>query len=131
MDRLGKSMGISLLSLCLAGCAFLAGAGMGVGTYHVIKGDVSRLYEASYDRAWEAALSTLEEMEMTIVKETKGETGGKIEAKRFDGSPVRVTLKSKALEVTQLLVRVGPVGDVAKGEMFHERFRVNLFGDGG
>jgi len=100
---------------------------MTVGTYRLVQGDLLRLYRTSYDRAWDVALSTLEEMEMTIVKETKGEMEGNIEAKRFDGSPVLVALKSKALDVTQLRVRIGPIGDRKKAEIFHERFRKNLF----
>jgi len=127
MDRPGKSVFLSLLSFFLAGCAVLVGAGMGVGTYRIIQGDLSRLYRTSYDQAWDTTLLTLEEMEMTVVSETKGETKGKIEAKRFDGSPVKVVIKSKALDVTQLRVRIGAVGDRAKAEIFHEHFRENVF----
>jgi len=70
---------------------------------------------------------TLEEMEMTVVEKTEGETVGRIDAKRFDGSPVKVVVTQKALDVIQLRVRIGPVGDRAKAEIFHERFRENLF----
>lgn len=127
MDRLGKGILLSLLSFFLVGCPLLIGAGMSVGTYHVVKGDLSRLYRTNYDRAWEAALLTLEEMKMTVTEKTREETVGKIEAKRFDGSPVRVIIKRKALDVTQLLVRIGSVGDRAKAEIFHEHFRKNVF----
>jgi len=127
MDRLVKRVLLSFLALFLAGCPFLVGAGLGVGAYHVIQGDLARLYRTSYERAWEVALLTLEEMEMTVVDRTKGERTGKIEAERFDGSPVKVTVTQKALDVTQVGVRVGPVGDRAKAERFHERFRKNVF----
>ena len=127
MDRSGKSALLLLFCLFLTGCPFLLGAGVGVGTYHVIRGDLVRLYRADYGRAWEAALSTVEEMEMEVVKTSRGETEGKIEAKRFDGSPVKVVVKQKALDVTELRVRLGAVGDKAKAERFHERFRKNVF----
>lgn len=127
MDRLGKSILLSLLSFCLTGCPVLIGAGVSVGTYHVVQGDLTRLYRARYDRAWDVALLTLEEMEMTVVEKTKGETVGRIDAKRFDGSPAKVAVTQKALDVIQLQVRIGPVGDRAKAEIFHERFRKNLF----
>ncbi len=127
MDRFGKSMLFLLLGFCLTGCPVLLGAGMSVGTYHIVQGDLSRLYRTPYDRGWEVALLTLEEMEMTVVEKTKGETVGRIDAKRFDGSPVKIVVTQKALDVTELQVRVGPVGDRAKAEIFHERFRENLF----
>ncbi len=103
---------------------------MTVGTYYVIKGDLTRLYRASYDSAWEAALVTLDELEMSVVEQNKEETVGTIKAQRFDGSPVRLILKRKALDVTQLRVRIGPIGDRPKAELFHEKFRKNVFGEG-
>jgi hypothetical protein len=127
MDRLAKGILFFLLMFCLGGCPALIGAGMGVGTYYLVQGDLAQLYRTSYARAWEAAMTTLEEMEMTIVRETKEETEGKIEAKRFDGSPVRVMIAQKALDLTELRVRIGAVGDRAKAEIFHERFRDNVF----
>ncbi|NIO04010.1 MAG: DUF3568 family protein [Proteobacteria bacterium] len=130
MDRLGKSLLVFLFSFWLAGCPFFLGAGMTVGAYHVIKGDLTRLYRTSYDSAWEAALVTLDELEMTVVEQNKEETVGTIKAKRFDGSPVRLILKRKALDVTQLRVRIGPIGDRPKAEFFHEKFRKNVFGEG-
>ena len=127
MGRFGRKMVLALLALLLTGCPFVIGAGMGVGTYKVIQGDLVRLYRASYDRAWEAAFTTLEEMEMTVVDQEKGEAKGKIQAKRFDESPVRLMIRQKALDVTELCVRVGPVGDREKAELFHEHFRDNVF----
>lgn len=126
MDRAGKSVLLAILSLFLAGCAFLAAGGMGVGTYAIVRGDLARLYGVDSDRAWEAALLTLEEMEMTVVDKTKGERSGKIVAKRFDESPVRIIVTQKAPDVTQLRVRIGPVGDRAEAEGFHDQFRKNV-----
>ena len=127
MHRVGKSILLLILGLFLAGCPFMVGAGMGVGAYHVMQGDLARLYRADYDTAWEAAILTLEEMEMTVVDSNKGETSGKIKAKRFDGSPVKIIVTQKALDVTRLRVRIGAVGDTAKAERFHEQFRKNVF----
>ena len=127
MDRLGKTMLLGLLSLWLAGCPVLLGAGISAGTYHVIQGDLARFYRAGYDRTWDAAVLTLEQMEMKVVKETRGDAKGKIEAKRYDGTPVRLMIKQKALDVTELRVRIGSVGDRAKAELFHEQFRENVF----
>ena len=131
MNRLGTCILLFLYGLCLMGCPVFIGAGAAVGTYHVVQGDLARLYRASYGRSWDAAVLTLEQMEMTIVKEDseeiKGKMEGKIEAKRFDGSPVRLIFKQKALDVTELRVRIGAIGDRGKAELFHERFQENVF----
>lgn len=128
MERVAKGVLFILLAFSLAGCPFIVGGGAAVGTYYLIQGDPARPYRTSYGKAWEAANLTLEEMQMSIVREKRGETEGKIEAKRADGSPVTVWITSKASDVIELRVRIGPVGDKAKGELFHERFRKNLFG---
>jgi uncharacterized lipoprotein len=127
MNRIGTPILLALIAFSLVGCPFFLGASMGVGTYYLVRGDLTRLYRAGYDQAWEAALVTVDEMEMTVEKEKKGEGDGKIEAKRYDGSPVTLFLKRKALDVTQLRVRVGPVGDRKKAEVVHETFREVVF----
>jgi len=128
MAQIGKSILLILLSLNLTGCPFLIGGGAAVGTMYLIQGDPTRLYRTSYEKAWQVAKSTLEEMQMSIVREKKGDTTGEIGAKRADGSPVTIWITSKALDVTEVRVRVGAIGDKGKGELFHERFQKNLFG---
>ncbi len=114
MGRLSmRMMGLGLVLVLLTGCAavLLAGAGAGIGTYAYVKGELQREYNASLDHTWAATVQSLKSLEVQVVDTQKDQFGGKIEAKLWDGRPVKLTLEPKGSGSTLVGIRVGTFGD--------------------
>lgn len=107
-------MGLGLVLAVLPGCAVAlvgAGAGAGIGTYSYVKGELEREYNASLDQTWAATLQTLKALEVRVADTKKDQLGGEIEARRADGTKVKVALEPKASDRTLVRIRVGTFGD--------------------
>jgi hypothetical protein len=105
-----------LLAACvLSGCAaaVLAGAagGAGVGTAVYIEGEDTRFHNASLDRTWAATLDALNQMDIRVDKSDKDALGGNIEAKRADGTDVKVKEEPAEGSATRVKIRIGVFGD--------------------
>ncbi len=109
-----RMMGLGLVLALLPGCAVAllgAGAGAGVGTYAYVRGELKREYHASLDRTWGGKLKALKALELRVVDTQKDRLGGKIEARRGDGTTVKVALEPKASDSTLVRIRIGTFGD--------------------
>ncbi len=115
---------LSMLFL-LSGCASIlllgAGAGLGVASYMYVDGRLSVEYPLEYSRAWDAANSALESMEISV-SSTSNEMGkGSIDAVRKDGKKVSVILKDKGNKITVIAIRVGTFGDRTESQKIHNK----------
>jgi uncharacterized lipoprotein len=118
------------LSLNLSGCAaaLLAGAagGAAVGTAAYVEGEHSQVYNANPDRTWVATLAALKEMNIRVDNSNKDALGGNIEAKRADGTDVKIKEEPVEGGKTQVKVRLGTFGDQAGSEAIQRRIATKL-----
>jgi hypothetical protein len=130
MNRLRCLLSL-LLCLCVVRCAALvffgAGTAAGVAGYKYHKGALTVLYQAPYTKAWDAALKALESLNLKIEKQEHDMTAGRIYAKRADSTPVTVSLAYKSAEETEIVIRVGVLGDRDASIAIKEEIRKNLF----
>lgn len=120
---------IVLVGFLATGCtaAVLAtGAGLGVGTYAWIQGELKRTYPSTFDSVWTASNDALQSLEMPVVSQQRDALKGTIMAKRADGSDVRVDIKYLTEKTTEVGVRVGLLGDRAASTRIHETIQTRL-----
>ncbi|MEW6443002.1 MAG: DUF3568 family protein [bacterium] len=111
----------ALLSICLGlalqGCALLAagagGAAIGAGAVAYREGKLETTYPATLDKTWEAALASLQSLQIPLESTRKDNTGGEIRARRPDETPVTLELETAGPETTRATIRVGLLGDEA------------------
>ena len=107
----------------LTGCvAIIVGAGVGVGTYTYIKGELQRSYPAKFDKTLQVCLDILDDLNQpTIDKITDGEKTT-IRSKRKDGTEQTIEVSIISIDSTQVSVRTGVVGYWKKdiSQQFHE-----------
>ncbi len=111
-------IGIILVLFCISfmlqGCLLLAvgaGAGAGVATVSYVKGELRTTYAASLNRAWEATLSALKDLQLNVRSSKKDATEGDIEATKADGTKVKINLEPTGPDTTSVRIRVGMFGD--------------------
>ncbi len=99
-------------SLLSTGCpALIAGAGAGAGVYTYVEGNLTRTYQAPFDKALDASMETLRALRMTVIEKPTGDAiKSVIKAERSDGTPVTITLNMVSLNITEIGVRSGVVG---------------------
>lgn len=121
-------VGIGLLAGS-GGCVPVAlgvGAGAAVGTYSYIKGELQATYNVAIERLWPHTLAAMRDLRLPIDSERMDALGGIIEARRGDGTPVKVRLKPQAENATLVGVRVGTFGSREKSEIIHNAIRERL-----
>ena len=107
--------GIAMFLLCsvliLQGCVAVIGAGAGAGTVAYVRGELQTTYAASFNRTWEASLTALKDLGITVYNTDKDATEGNIEATKADGTKVKINLKPAGSDTTSVKIRVGIFGD--------------------
>ncbi len=115
---------VLLLSLTLLwGCEVAligVGAGVGVGAYKYIEGNLERDYPLAFDSAWDAVNTSLENLQMSVSNSINEGTKGKIEAVRRDGTNITIRIKDRGQGVSRISVRVGFFGSRDEARRVHE-----------
>lgn len=75
--------------------------------YNPVTGNLTQEFSAPLDKTWEATLASLEALELTVIQRTKDQLGGRVMAKRADGTDVEVNLSPRGLELTVVVIEVG------------------------
>lgn len=105
------------------GCAAVllgVGAGVGIGTYKYVEGNLIMEYPVSYTKAWDAANTTLANLKIGVTNSFNNGVKGTIEAVQKDGTKVVLNIKDKGQKVTSISVRVGILGDSNAAEKIHK-----------
>ena len=120
-------LGLSVLALC-SGCvaATVSGAGAGVGVYSYIQGELQATYKVPIEKAWPKTLAAMDELKLTVDRQLIDHLGGEIDARRVDGTAVKVRLKAADDYHTTVGVRVGNFGNRQHSERVHEIIQKQL-----
>jgi len=110
------------LSACSRQWVILGGAAaaVGAGTYSYIKGDLKRNYDAPIDKAWQAAVQSVEELKMTVESKQQDAFTGVIKGSMADGKSFTINLKRLGETSTEIGIRIGTFGDRQKSEAIHD-----------
>ena len=109
--------------LLTTGCiALVIGAGAGAGTFAYFDGQLSRTYEAKYDKTYEVCKRILKDLKQPILEEKTDGIQTTIKSQRTDETPMTVKVRIIDPNWTEVSVRTGFSG-VWKKEIsaqFHE-----------
>lgn len=123
MKKTARLLTLLLALVFLTGCAAAllgVGAGVGIGAYKYIEGNLVRYYPLTYARAWNATNKALANLRISVSDSLNEGTRGTIHAVRKDGVKLTIRLKEKGLKVTSISVRVGLLGDRKAAERVHD-----------
>ena len=130
--RLTSFTCLALLCAVLStGCVYMAvgaaGAGLGVGTYKYVKGELDVVYEAGYGSTWDAALSALDALGITRTSADKDAFGGLIKATRAGaGTKIKIAVTPITSKSTSVRIRVGFFGNRTQSERIAEEIKTQL-----
>ena len=123
-ERIKFSAGLLLVGMwLLTGCAaVVVGAGVGVGTYTYIKGELIRSYQAGYGDTLQVCIDILNDLEQPIISKTTDGEKTTLQSKRKDGTGQTIDVSIINADMTQVSVRTGVVGYWKKdiSQQFHE-----------
>jgi hypothetical protein len=109
-----------------SGCAlFLIGAGVAVGAGSVAYagGVLKAADQVPMDRAWDATLRAMQDLEFKITKQQKDALAGELTARRADDTRIVVSLKKQTDKVTEFRIRVGVFGDEGLSRLIYEKIK--------
>lgn len=112
-------LGVWLLSGCVA---VIVGAGIGVGTYTYVKGELKRSYQARFDETLQACTDILADLGQPISDKSTDGKKSTLRSQRKDGTDQTVEVAIIDAEWTEVSVRTGAFGFWKKdiSEQFHE-----------
>jgi hypothetical protein len=108
--------------LLTSGCvALVIGAGAGAGTFAYVNGQLSRTYQAPYEKTYTVCKQILTDLKQPILEEETDGTQTTIRSERVDGTPMTVRVRIIDPEWTEVSVRTGRVGVWKRqiSEQFH------------
>ena len=101
--------------------AGVVGAGIGLGTYKYVDGNLERDYLGPMPKVWEATVAALADLKVTTDVQEKDYFGGLIKGIMYHGTKVTVKLKRESDSSKEVGVRVGLFGDRGIPETIHGR----------
>ena len=106
----------------------MVGAGAGAGAYTYTSGELTRTYNAPFDKAVSGSLAALQDRTITLLaKQSRGGTTTLL-AEKSDKTPVSVNITIMGTNLTKVAVRTGIVGlwDKKVSELIHAQIAKRL-----
>ncbi len=118
---LGMSLLASVSSCVTTGVG--GGSNVTAGTYSYLTRELEVIYGIPLADVWPRALAAVESLQLHIDHQTIDGLGGEIQARRADGTRIRVFLKPSGDHSTSVSVRVGDLGDREMSERVQRTIR--------
>ena len=118
-------LAMSLLA-SVNGCVTTAvggGPNVTAGTYSYLTRELEVIYGIPLADVWPRALAAVESLQLHIDRQYIDGLGGEIQARRPDGTRIRVFLKPSGDHSTSVSVRVGDLGDREMSERVQRTIR--------
>src|SRR5712692_2182711 len=115
-------MGLLMNSGCAAVLIGGAAAG-GAGAVLYVKGELHSTEGVPLDRAWDATQAAVNDMRFTVTAKDKDAVSATLMALTTDNTTIQITLNRNADNLTEILIRVGTLGDESMSRLILERIR--------
>ncbi len=118
-----------VLAGALQGCPLIllggGAAGGGAGVAYA-KGEQEQVHAAPYDKVWEATLSALRTLNITVSETAKDQISAKAIGAKSDGTSVAVSVLPVTKDTTSVRIRIGTFGDRPASEQIQGEIAVVL-----
>lgn len=122
-SRSALAVAVLMLSACAPLVIFGAGTAAGVAGYKYYDGSLTVVYDAPFMDTWKASVRAVEEMRLDVADSDHDLTKGKIKAVRSDGKKIRISVEYKSNRQTEVVIRVGILGDQKASMAIKEKIR--------
>ena len=111
----------------LQGC-MLAVVGVGAaGTIAYIRGDLEAVESKPINAVYEATLTAVKELELTVTEKSKDALEARIVVRDSQDRKTTIKLKTTAEETTKLSIRVGTFGSETRSRLIYQKIREQLY----
>lgn len=110
----------------LQGC-MLAVVGVGAaGTIAYIRGDLEAVESETIDTVYEATLTAVKELELTVTEKSKDALEARVVVHDSQDRKTTIKLKTTAEKTTKLSIRVGTFGSETRSRLIYQKIREHL-----
>jgi len=111
----------------LQGC-MLAVVGVGAaGTIAYIRGDLEAVESKPIDAVYEATLTAVKELELTVTEKSKDALEARIVVIDSQDRTITIKLKTTTEATTKLSIRVGTFGSETRSRLIYQKIREQLY----
>jgi hypothetical protein len=116
--------------ILVSGCApiaFMGGALVGVGGYKYVEGALNVIYQAPYEKTWNASIEALEALGYEISEKKEKIGSGKIYTEGPETKKVTLSFKYISPQETDVTIRVGIFGDENASNVIKDKIADIIF----
>jgi hypothetical protein len=129
MNRALKMGALAVLLALGAGCAAVVVGGAvaaGAGGYAYVKGEVKATESASLDKAWNATLAAMKDLQYPVTARAKDALSAEVTARNASDKKITVRLTKLFEETTEIRIRVGTFGDEPLSRVILDKIKKRL-----
>lgn len=125
-----RNITVIILLFAFTGCApvaFLGGAILGVSGYKYYDGALDVIYQAPYQKTFDAAAKALEALNYSIAEKVQKITEGSITTTGPVKTRIKVSIEYVSAEETKVKIRVGLLGDESASNKIKDKISDIVF----